>query len=175
MDEAAAEIERLTTALNEETECARQTDDVLAKTEAEIERLRAGIQAFLDGDWEPKVKKMDKCPHGQYGYESCEACIEIWFEHLLDARAAPKPMTREPWTSATYDKEMIRRWEAHEGLRAEIELLRAALKPFAKVASEWDDEDISLEVELRAYDDRPGPGINVADFRKARAALETKT
>ena len=49
-------------------------------------RLRAGIQAFLDGDWEPKVRKIEKCPHGQYGYESCEACIEIWFQRLLEQK-----------------------------------------------------------------------------------------
>jgi hypothetical protein len=59
-------------------------------------------------------------------------------------------------------------------LRAHIARLRAALKPFAKVSGEWDDEDISLEVELRAYDDRPGPGVSVADFRNARAALAGK-
>jgi hypothetical protein len=58
----------------------------LAAAQAEIERLRSGIQAFLDGDYEPKVKKADKCSHGQYGYESCEACIEIWFQHVLDTK-----------------------------------------------------------------------------------------
>jgi hypothetical protein len=55
---------------------------------AEIERLRAGIQAFLDGDYEPKVKKIDKCPHGVYGYDACEACIEQHFYRLLSPDAA---------------------------------------------------------------------------------------
>jgi hypothetical protein len=62
-----------------------------------------------------------------------------------------------------------------DSLRAEaadeIERLRRALEPFAKVASEWDGEPESLEVELRAYDDRMCPGVSVADFRLAREAL----
>lgn len=50
---------------------------------AEIERLRKGIQNYLDGDWEPKVAKMDKCPHGLYGYEDCVNCIDVHFQRLL--------------------------------------------------------------------------------------------
>lgn len=49
----------------------------------EISRLRKGIQDYLDGDYEPKVKKIDKCPHGQYGYEACEECISEHFQRLL--------------------------------------------------------------------------------------------
>ena len=52
----------------------------------EVERLRNGIQNYLDGDYEPKVKKIDKCPHGQYGYEACEVCIENHFAALLTDR-----------------------------------------------------------------------------------------
>lgn len=54
---------------------------------------------------------------------------------------------------------------------AEIERLRAVLKPFAEVAREWDGEPESLEVELRAYDDKMCPGVSVADFRRAAEAL----
>jgi chromosome segregation ATPase len=62
-------------------------------------------------------------------------------------------------------------WRRNVDLLAEIERLRRALEPFAKVASEWDGEPESLEVELRAYDDRMCPGVSVADFRLAREAL----
>ena len=49
----------------------------------EIERLRTGIQNYLDGDYEPKIKKIDKCHHGVYGYEACENCIDEHFSRLL--------------------------------------------------------------------------------------------
>jgi hypothetical protein len=61
---------------------------VIEKQDAEIERLRGGIQAFLDGDYEPKVKKIDKCPHGVYGYDACEACIEQHFVRVLNPTGA---------------------------------------------------------------------------------------
>lgn len=51
---------------------------------AEVARLREGIKNYLSGDYEPRIKKMEKCPHGQYGYETCEACIDKWFSTLLD-------------------------------------------------------------------------------------------
>jgi hypothetical protein len=53
---------------------------------AESTRLRKGIQDYLDGDYEPKVQKMERCPHGQYGYESCEGCIDEWFQKLIEDR-----------------------------------------------------------------------------------------
>lgn len=53
------------------------------RLESEVGRLRAGIQAYLDGDYEPRVKTYDRCPHGQYGYEICEACIDKHFADLL--------------------------------------------------------------------------------------------
>lgn len=49
----------------------------------EIERLRKGIQDYLDDDYEPKVKKIEKCHHGVYGYEACENCIDEHFAKLL--------------------------------------------------------------------------------------------
>lgn len=54
-----------------------------AALDAENQRLRKGIQDYLDGDYEPKVKKMEKCPHGLYGYEACENCIDKHFADLL--------------------------------------------------------------------------------------------
>ena len=77
-------------------------------------------------------------------------------------------MTR-PYRPPTSASDLATR--THHELRAEIARLRRALEPFAKVASEWDGEPESLEVELRAYDDRMCPGVSVADFRLAREAL----
>jgi len=61
--------------------------------EAERDRLRDGIQAFLDGDVERPVKtvfradgmasKHDLCPHGVPMYEGCEGCADVYFEALL--------------------------------------------------------------------------------------------
>jgi hypothetical protein len=48
-----------------------------------IERLRKGIQDYLDGDYEPKIRKMDKCQHGLYGYEHCENCSDEHFARVL--------------------------------------------------------------------------------------------
>lgn len=67
-----------------------------------------------------------------------------------------------------YEEALVRE---RAGLRAEIERLRAALKPFAEMADAWKDEPDSLEVELKAYDE-PGPGLSVADFRAAKFAHE---
>jgi hypothetical protein len=55
-----------------------------AKLRAEVLRLRCGIQAFLDGNYPPMLKTApEKCPHGQYRHETCEACIEVHFAKLL--------------------------------------------------------------------------------------------
>ena len=48
----------------------------------EIERLRKGIQDYLDGDYGRQQyfkTKHDKCPHGLFGWESCENCIDAHF------------------------------------------------------------------------------------------------
>lgn len=50
----------------------------------EISRLREGIQNYLDGNFEPRIRKMDKCKHGLYGYEPCENCIDEHFLKLLN-------------------------------------------------------------------------------------------
>jgi hypothetical protein len=49
----------------------------------EIERLQKGIQDYLNGDYGPAVSKGDKCPHGAFGYEACETCIDDYFRKLL--------------------------------------------------------------------------------------------
>lgn len=51
---------------------------------AEIERLRKGIQDYLNGDFEPRLKKLDKCKHGFYGYEECGRCVDEYFQNILD-------------------------------------------------------------------------------------------
>lgn len=64
--------------------------------EAERDRLRDGIQAFLDGDVERPVKtvfradgkpsKQDLCPHGVPMYEGYEGCADAYFEALLNQK-----------------------------------------------------------------------------------------
>ncbi len=51
--------------------------------DAEIARLRKGIQDYLDGDFGPRIKKNDKCPHGLYSYEVCGQCIDEHFATII--------------------------------------------------------------------------------------------
>lgn len=51
-------------------------------------RLRKGIQDYLDGNYpNPRDARargpQEKCPHGQFYWESCENCIEAHFMKLL--------------------------------------------------------------------------------------------
>lgn len=52
----------------------------------EVARLRAGIQAMLDGDY-PHPRKFRhttrKCPHGTPYYEECAQCDDSWLVALL--------------------------------------------------------------------------------------------
>src|SRR5687768_6225016 len=62
----------------------------------EIERLRAGIQDYLDGgcDRPGIARKVDKCPHGRFGWEACEGCIDEHFAKVLrpvDEQSTAKP------------------------------------------------------------------------------------
>lgn len=60
-----------------------------------IKALEAGIQAFLDGDYERPVgkewrsdgkpSKHDRCVHDVWMYEYCEACVDLHFQDLLNA------------------------------------------------------------------------------------------
>lgn len=52
---------------------------------AEIQRLRAGIQAMLDGNYpHPRSYRPGNCPHGHLYYEECVACNAAWLTALLD-------------------------------------------------------------------------------------------
>ena len=54
----------------------------VASLTAERARLRAAIQNYLDGNY-PHADKTHKCPHGLYGYEACENCIDEHFQRAL--------------------------------------------------------------------------------------------
>lgn len=79
-----------------DTPAAETRDEVgerIKALEAERDRLRDGIQAFLDGDVQRPVatvfradgkpSKHDTCPHGVPMYEECEGCADVYFEALL--------------------------------------------------------------------------------------------
>jgi hypothetical protein len=58
----------------------------LAERSAEMERLRTGIQDYLDGNYgrdQHFKTKHDKCPHNLFGWETCENCIDAYFTALL--------------------------------------------------------------------------------------------
>jgi hypothetical protein len=59
----------------------------------EIERLRKGIQDFLDGNYpHPRSYRAQgpqtTCPHGRYYYEDCNSCDSEHFQKLLNLEAA---------------------------------------------------------------------------------------
>jgi hypothetical protein len=58
----------------------------LAAAQAETAKLKKGIQDYLDGNYGRRVRKYDRCPHGQYGYEICEACIDEHFTEVLNGQ-----------------------------------------------------------------------------------------
>jgi hypothetical protein len=61
-----------------------------------------------------------------------------------------------------------------EAYEREIAELREALKPFAECCPEWDGEPDSLHVFFEWNDEcAPVPSLPVADFRRARAALQS--
>ena len=60
----------------------------------EMERLRAGIEAFVDGSADTMdraavfrkdgvMSKHDQCSHGIRMYEGCGNCADVYFLHLL--------------------------------------------------------------------------------------------
>lgn len=58
--------------------------DRLTAALAEIERLRAGISAYLTGDYpNPRDHRPGNCPHGHPYYEECMRCDSEHFERLL--------------------------------------------------------------------------------------------
>jgi hypothetical protein len=51
---------------------------------AENAKLRKSIQDYLDGNYGEWVGTGDKCRHGHYGYETCERCIDEYFQEVLN-------------------------------------------------------------------------------------------
>ena len=64
-----------------------QRGERIAELEAEIERLKGGIEKWL----REGVNKYDTCPHGKMWYEGCEACDELYFAALI----APQEQNNE--------------------------------------------------------------------------------
>lgn len=53
--------------------------------DAEITRLKTGIQRYLDGDYDhPRKYRPNKCPHGTPYSQPCEICTDNHFQKLLD-------------------------------------------------------------------------------------------
>ncbi|WP_407529249.1 hypothetical protein [Methylobacterium oryzisoli] len=66
-----------------------ETPPIQKEAAREIERLRAGIRAYLDGDYEhPRRHRPGKCAHGAYYYEECGSCIDAHFTALLSGNSA---------------------------------------------------------------------------------------
>lgn len=64
-----------------------QDTDTPTDWKAEASRLRAGIAAFLAGDYpNPRQHRPGKCEHGTPYYEECGACDGAHFERLLHGR-----------------------------------------------------------------------------------------
>lgn len=68
-------------------DCYTWFNPLLTEAADEIARLRGGIQSIIDGDYEPRIRKTEKCPHGQYGYEHCAACVDEALSKLLGSNA----------------------------------------------------------------------------------------
>jgi len=50
----------------------------------EAERLRKGIQDYLDGNYGRNIpNKVDTCEHRLFKWEACENCIDAHFLRLL--------------------------------------------------------------------------------------------
>lgn len=63
--------------------------DLIDRLRAEIDHLRAGIQAMLDGNYpHPRAHRPGDCPHGTPYYQECAQCDTAWLQALLDPREA---------------------------------------------------------------------------------------
>ncbi len=72
-------------------ELSRRVDDLVA----ENERLRDGIQRYIDGNYgrgKYFETKHDTCPHGQFSWQACEPCIDEYFSELIGLPLAKRPM-----------------------------------------------------------------------------------
>ena len=59
-------------------------EELAAIAVGEVERLRAGIRAFLEGDYDsPGSYRPYNCPHGTPYDQGCAACDCEHFERLL--------------------------------------------------------------------------------------------
>ena len=77
--------------------------DMLALIDIAIdaERLRAGIGAYLDGNYVSPSAQPSGCEHGFYYSDACESCIDAHFIALLACRecdAAPGDVCPESAT-----------------------------------------------------------------------------
>lgn len=71
---------------NEKIRLMERMEAGIAGQHAEIDRLRKGIQDYLDGNYGRSKhfkSKHDKCPHGLFSWEACENCIDEHFTALL--------------------------------------------------------------------------------------------
>lgn len=76
-------------ALRRSVKLVADHDDEINRLRAEIERLRSGIQAMIDGNYpNPRAYRSapnKKCPHGVFYYDECEACNDAWLMGLLQS------------------------------------------------------------------------------------------
>ncbi|WP_407529252.1 hypothetical protein [Methylobacterium oryzisoli] len=57
---------------------------------AEVERLREGVQAYLDGNYDhPRRHRPTECKHGIYYTDACENCVDEHFAALLTPPSNP--------------------------------------------------------------------------------------
>lgn len=71
---------------NELFKRAVEADKRAEKFAAQLVQLQKGIQDYLDGSYgraQYFKSKNDKCPHGLFGWEACENCIDGHFSRLL--------------------------------------------------------------------------------------------
>ena len=75
--------------------------DAQGAAQAEIARLRKGIQDYLDGNYiSPRagrdISPKQKCPHGMFYWEACENCIDEHFAAVLSpSHQAPVENNKE--------------------------------------------------------------------------------
>jgi len=65
---------------------SEHTAVMLVQAADEIERLRKGIQDYIDGTKPDRdiVHKNDVCAHAKFSWEPCEQCIDEYFTKVLN-------------------------------------------------------------------------------------------
>lgn len=61
---------------------SEEAADRIEQLEREKAELVKALEAIVSGDAR-QVRKNDRCSHGQYGYESCEQCIDEYISAVL--------------------------------------------------------------------------------------------